>query len=209
MGPCYPFAGNETVHHVSRRITIIQGHPDPGQNHLCHGLADAYRSGAEGAGSEVRTVDVANLTFPLIRSREDFEHGARPPGIQEAQSMIRTSDHLVIVYPLWMGTMPALLKGFLEQVFRYDFTFEPRPGGRYSRKLTGRSARVVVTMGMPVAAYRWYFGAHSLKSLERNVLKFSGIRPVRESLFGNVENASETVRRRWLDRMQRLGAAGR
>ena len=39
-------------------------------------------------------------------------------------------------------------------------------------------------MGMPVLAYRWWFGAHSLKSLERNILKFAGIRPVKESLFG-------------------------
>ena len=120
--------------------------------------------------------------------------------------MIRTSDHLVIVYPLWLGTMPALLKGFLEQVFRYDFAFEPQPNGRFRKHLTGRSARVVVTMGMPVPAYRWWFGAHSLKSLERNILKFSGIRPVRESLFGMVENVSDATRRTWLERMQRLGA---
>lgn len=190
---------------VPRRITIIQGHPDADHGHLCHALADAYRSGAEAAGAEVRTVDVARMSFPMIRNREDFERGTRPPDIQEAQSMIRTSDHLVIVYPLWLGTMPALLKGFLEQVFRYDFAFEPLPGGRYSRKLAGRSARVVVTMGMPVFAYRWYFGAHSLKSLERNVLKFAGIRPVRESLFGNVENASDKTRQRWLAHLHRLG----
>jgi putative NADPH-quinone reductase len=193
---------------VTKRITIIQGHPDTAQEHLCHGLADAYRSGAEGAGHEVRSISVAGLTFPLIRSGQDFEHGERPEAILEAQSMILSSDHLVIVYPLWLGSMPAVLKGFFEQVFRYDFAFEPGPRGSFRKHLVGRSARVVVTMGMPVLAYRWWFGAHSLKSLERNLLKFSGISPVRESLFGSVEDVSDATRRRWLAGMVRHGARG-
>lgn len=193
---------------MSRRITIIQGHPDPGGGHLCNALADAYRAGAEQAGHEVRTIEVATLTFPVIRSAEDFLNGERPAAIREAQSMIRTSDHLVIVYPLWLGTMPALLKAFLEQVFRYDFAFEPQPDGRYRKLLRGRSARVVVTMGMPALAYRYFFGAHSLKSLERNILRFAGIKPVRESLFGAVEAVSDERRQRWLDGMHQLGERG-
>ena len=58
-------------------------------------------------------------------------------------------------------------------------------------------------------AYRWLFRAHSLKSLERNILRFSGIAPVRESLFGMVENVDAAKRARWIDRMRALGAAGR
>ena len=58
-------------------------------------------------------------------------------------------------------------------------------------------------------AYRFYFGAHSLRSLERNILKFAGISPVRASLFGMVENASDARRKGWLDQVTRLGRAGR
>jgi putative NADPH-quinone reductase len=193
---------------MSKRITVIQGHPDPGRNHLCHALAEAYRSGAEAGDFEVRSIVVADLTFPWIRSRSDFETGERPPAIVEAQSVIRSSDHLVIVYPLWHGTQPALLKAFLEQVFRYDFAFEPDARGRYRKLLRGRSARIVVTMGMPALAYRWYFGAHGLKSMERSILKFAGIRPVRETLFGRVEAVTPAERQRWLERMRALGRAG-
>ena len=194
---------------AARVITVVQGHPDAAGGHLCHALAAAYRAGAEGAGFEVTELRVADLEFPLIRSREDFERGERPPCILDAQAAIRASAHLVLVYPLWLGTMPALLKGFLEQVFRYDFAFEPRPGGRFEKKLAGRSARVVVTMGMPALAYRWFYRAHSLRSLERNILKFAGIAPVRESLFGRVEDASAARREEWLSRMRSLGAKGR
>lgn len=192
-----------------KRIVIIQGHPDTATNHLCHGLADAYLEGAESAGHAVRCIRVAELEFPLIRSKQDFENGVPPPSIREAQSAIRAGSHLVLLYPLWHGTLPALLKGFLEQVFRYDFAFEPQGNGRYRKQLKGRSARVVVTMGMPALAYRWYFGAHSLKSLERNILKFSGIAPVRETLFGRVDDVDAGQRSRWLEGMRALGAAGR
>lgn len=190
-------------------ITLIQGHPDPAGGHLCNALADAYRRGAEQAGFEVHAIEVARLDFPLIRNKDDFEHGERPACIREAQAQIQASGHLVLVYPLWLGTLPALLKGFLEQVFRYDFAFEPQDGGRFDRKLVGRSARIVVTMGMPALAYRWFYGAHSLKGIERNILKFAGIRPVRESLFGMVENVDAGKRARWLEQMERLGRDGR
>lgn len=190
-------------------ITLIQGHPDDASPHLCHALADAYRSGAEDAGHTVRHVNVSEIDFPLIRSQHEFEETEPPTCIREAQVAIENSRHIVLVYPLWLGTMPALLKGFLEQVFRYDFAFEPRADGHYERKLTGRSARLVVTMAMPVLAYRGFFRAHGVKSLERNVLKLSGISPVRETLFGRVDTVDDATRRAWLDRVRALGAEGR
>jgi len=66
-----------------------------------------------------------------------------------------------------------------------------------------------VTMGMPALAYRWLYGAHSLKSLERNILKFAGISPVRENLFGLVDAASDAKRRKWLEKIESLGRKGR
>jgi putative NADPH-quinone reductase len=104
--------------------------------------------------------------------------------------------------------VPALLKGFLEQVFRHGFAMEAEPGKIWKKKLKGKSARIVVTMGMPAFFYRWYFGAHSLKSLERNIFRFSGVRPVRTTLIGAVEG-SQARRLHWLEEMHRLGRRGR
>jgi putative NADPH-quinone reductase len=161
-------------------IAIIQGHPDRRGGHLCHALADAYAEGAEAAGHAVRRIEVAALDFPVLRSREDWADGPLPPDLEAAQQAVAWAGHVVIVYPLWLGTMPALLKAFLEQLFRPGFAVAPEGGPKgWSHMLSGRSARVVVTMGMPALVYRWWFRAHSLKSLERNILKFVGIRPVR------------------------------
>jgi putative NADPH-quinone reductase len=194
---------------MARRITIIQGHPDPAGGHLCHALADAYAAGADEAGHAVRRIEVARLDFPLLRSQAEFETGAPSADIRAAQEAIGWGEQLVLVYPLWLGTMPALLKGFLEQTFRPGFAFETRPKDLRAKRLKGRSARIAVTMGMPAFFYRWYFGAHSLKSLERNILGFCGIRPIRASLFGMVEAAADARRQRWLATMRAHGRQAR
>jgi len=62
---------------------------------------------------------------------------------------------------------------------------------------------------MPGWVYRWVFGAHSLKSLERNVLKIAGIKPIRESIYGMVEAASDAKRAGWVSEMQDLGHKAR
>ena len=190
---------------MSRRIAIIQGHPDPRGDRYGHALAKAYAEGATGAGHEVRTIDLARLEFPLLRSREEWDTGAPPDPVRRAQDTIGWADHLVIFYPLWLGTMPALLKAFLEQAFRPGFAIgHGGSGSSWKKLLTGRSARVVVTMGMPALVYRWFFRAHSLKSLERNILGFVGIGPIRETIIGMVEG-SPASRERWLAKLRALG----
>lgn len=74
---------------------------------------------------------------------------------------------------------------------------------RIAPLLKGRSARLIVTMGMPAFFYRLYYRAHSLKSLKRNILEFCGIAPVRASLVGTVEAAGH--RELWLAKVQALG----
>ena len=103
--------------------------------------------------------------------------------------------------------MPALLKGFFEQVFRPGFAHRTDDRG-WQALLKGRSARIVVTMGMPALIYRWYFGAHGLKSLERSILAFVGIKPIRETLIGMMGSASERKRKAWLEKLRALGEGG-
>jgi len=190
-------------------IVIIQGHPDNQTQHLCHALAQAYAQGASDAGHRVETIDIASLEFPLLRSRKDWE-GDLPESLQQPAALMRQADHLVILYPLWLGTMPALLKGFIEQVFRPGIALDDSEEHKWPKKLlTGKSCHIVVTMGMPGFFYRWYYRAHSLKSLERNILKFSGISPVRATLYGLVEGVKDQRRKAWLDEMQKLGRLAR
>jgi putative NADPH-quinone reductase len=191
---------------MSTQILLIQGHPDPAGGHLGHALADAYATGAREAGHELRTLTVTQLDFPLLRSQKDWHAGELPPALAPAQEAIRWADHLVFFFPLWLGGMPALLKGFLEQVARPGFAFNEQAGNPLGQKLLkGRSARLVVTMGMPALVYRYYFRAHSVKALERNILGFVGIAPIHETLIGLVDAMDDKARAKWFDRLRALG----
>ena len=192
-----------------KRILIIQGHPDTGGRHLNHALADAYAQGAIDGGHEIRRIDVGALDFPVLRSKAEWDAGALPPALVPAQEAISWAEHLVLFFPLWLGGMPALLKAFLEQVARPGFAIAPSEAGSIGKKLLGgRSARIVATMGMPALVYRWYFRAHSLKALERNILGFVGIAPIHETLVGSVEGLGEDERRQWLERLGKHGRKG-
>lgn len=197
------------MNNSEHRILVIQGHPDPDTGRYCQALSRAYREGAGAAGHAVREVRLADLDFPLLRSKHDFDHGIPPEAIFAVQEDVRWASHLVIIFPLWLGDIPALLKGLLEQVFRPGFAMQPPAAGQgWKKLLKGRSARLVITMGMPAFVYRWYFGAHAEKLLRRNILGFVGIAPVRRSLIGMVEG-SPRRRERWLARMRELGQRAR
>lgn len=151
---------------------------------------------------------MGELDLPCLASRQAWEGETVSPLVRGCQQDVDWADHLVMIYPLWLGDVPAKLKAFLEQVFRPSFAFDLAKGPMAGR-LKGRSARIVVTMGMPAALYRLWFGAHSVKSLQMNILGLCGIRPVRTSLVGMVESDKPGPRRAWLERLDRLGSAGR
>ncbi|ETX14166.1 dehydrogenase [Roseivivax halodurans JCM 10272] len=188
-------------------ILIVNGHPDGAEAHFCGALADAYAESARKAGHAVARIDVADDAVGFIHSKSEWTNGDPPDFVTAAQKAILAADHIVFVYPLWLGTMPAKLKAWLEQVLRPDF-IGMSEGVTFPKGLAGRSARIVVTMGMPAPFYRLWYGAHSLRSFDRNILHFVGIKPVRWTLFGMVEGSAK-ARRRGLSRMAALGRAGR
>lgn len=193
---------------MPRRVLVIVGHPDSNSKRLCRALADSYAEGARSAGHQVSRVDIATLDFPLLRTMEEFQSGTVPPSLAEAARAIVWAEHIAFFFPLWLGTMPALLKAFLEQVMRPGTAFaypSAGEGGLPKTLLTGRSARVVVTMGMPTLFYRlWYLG-HGIAGMRRNILNFVGISPVRETLFGRVEAGADARRKKWIAAMHALG----
>ncbi|MBV5288189.1 MAG: NAD(P)H-dependent oxidoreductase [Methyloversatilis discipulorum] len=188
------------------RIVVIQGHPEsrPG---LLRALADSYVAAAREAGHTVSVIDVSQLSFPLLRSKAEWSAPAEGD-IAKAQALIAEAEHLVVFFPIWLGTLPAVLKAFFEQVFRPGFAIgEGRGRNPFTRLLTGRSARLVVTMGMPAWLFRTFYLAHGVKSFKRNILHFVGIQPVRSTLIGSVDAMNDAGRARWHARMQRLGRA--
>ena len=139
---------------MARNIVVIDGHPDPSAERYCHALAEAYVEGARAGGHSASRIALADLDVAVLRTAEDWRSGEPAPDIRDVQQAIAAADHVVIVYPLWLGSMPALLKAFFEQAFRPGFAVKPEMGLRPGL-LTAKSARIVVTMGMPASRMIW------------------------------------------------------
>jgi putative NADPH-quinone reductase len=167
--------------------------------------ADAYADAAAQAGHSVSHFEIAGIEFPLLRTQEEFNSGTPPASLKPAVDAVVAADHIVLIFPLWLGTMPALVKAFLEQVMRPGVAFSCKKYGA-KKLLAGRSAHIVVTMGMPAWLYQTFFCSHRVRGLRRSVFKFAGLSPVRATMFGMVENASEATKSRWLGIMRKYGA---
>jgi len=192
---------------MTRRILVIHGHPDTRPERFCATLSAAYVESALAKGHEVRRIDVGALNIPFLIRFEDFQVAPADAGILKAQQDIAWAEHLVFVHPLWLGAAPAMLKAFLERVACGGFGFDSGTAGNPHRGLAGKSARIIVTMGMPALAYRVVFGGFGIRAFARGILRISGVRPVRLTYFGGIE-LSERHRDRCLAKVRRMAAAG-
>lgn len=187
-----------------KKVLIIQGNPD--KESFCHALAESYKKGALGSKADVKEIKIGEIEFnPNLRfgykKRVELEEG-----LIESQHLIKWADHLVFVYPTWWGTMPALLKGFIDRVFLPGFGFQYRDDSVWWDKLLkGKSARLIVTMDTPPWYFRLIYGQPGHKAMKKSTLGFCGIKPVRISSIGPVKSSKKRKRTNWLNRAQKLG----
>ena len=112
----------------------------------------------------------------------------------------------MFVYPIWWGTIPALLKGFIERTFLPGFAVNFHEHSIWWDKLlTGKSARLIVTLNTPSWYYRWVLGQPGHKTMKKTILEFSGVKPVRITEIGPVKGSTEEQRKGWMGRIKELG----
>jgi NAD(P)H dehydrogenase (quinone) len=187
------------------KIAIIVGHAQP--DSLCEALGEAYRRGAERGGHEAKIFVLGRMNFDPILRKGYVHVQPLEPDLMAAYDAMCGADHWVFVFPLMCGDMPAILKGFIERVLQPDLITRQKTEHEMNwRIFQNKSARIIMTMGMPVTVYRFWYGAHAVKLLRRNILHFIGVKPVRETLFGMVGTSSIDERARWLREVESLGA---
>lgn len=187
-----------------KKVVVVLGHAG---DSFCAALAQAYCETAGQAGHEVRLLALAALRFdPVLRGGYRAEQDLEPD-LLAAQETLRWADHLVFVYPIWWGGLPALLKGFLDRVLLPGFAFRYEKGKAFPTPLLrGRTAHLVVTMDTPPWYFRWIHQAPGIRQMKRNTLAFCGVRPVGTLALGTVRNASPGRREAWLGHVRRLAA---
>jgi putative NADPH-quinone reductase len=187
-----------------KSILIINAHPR--KESFCSALAQNYKTGAERAGSEVNLVNLTDLEFDPILKTKNEQHPDLEPDILKVQELIKKAGHLVFVYPNWWGTYPALLKAFFDRFFTSGFAFRYSKNSRMPQKLlSGRSARVIVTMDTPLWYYHLGYRSPGHTSIKRSVLGLCGITPVKFTVFTPVRNSSPEKRNNWLKKVEDIG----
>ena len=188
---------------MSKKILVILGQPQ--RRSYGGALAQAYIEGAREAGAEVKEMFLGDLQFNACANASQPPAGLEPD-LQRAQEAIRWADHLVFVYPIWWGTIPALLKGFIERAFTEGFAVKFRDDSPWwDRLLKGRSARLIVTMNTPSFIYRWMFGRPGHNTMKKTILEFCGVKPVRITEIGPVRNSTDAKRQKWLVQVREIG----
>ncbi|MFK8329694.1 NAD(P)H-dependent oxidoreductase [Pseudomonas sp. BJa5] len=191
---------------MSKRILVLLGHPS--NRSFCAALAAAYVGGARTVGHDVQVLEIGALQFdPVLRS--GYQH-RQPlePDLLHAQALIDWAEHLVFVFPIWWGGIPALLKGFLDRVLLPGFAFKYHSDSIFpQRLLKGRSADLLVCMDTPPWYYRWVQRMPALEQMRRTTLSFCGIRPQKTLTFGPIISSSATQRDKWLRRAHKLATA--
>jgi NAD(P)H dehydrogenase (quinone) len=182
---------------MNKRILVILGHPAKAS--FCEALANSYVKGARAAGNEVQLIALSNLSFDPILHNGYATIQELEPDLVAAQTAITWAQHLVFVYPIWWGAIPALLKGFVDRVFLPGFAFKYRDGSAFwDRLLSGRTAHLLVTMDTPPWYFRWVFRMPGHNQMRRSILEYCGIRPVTISNFSPIKRSSQQQRDKWL-----------
>lgn len=194
-----------------KKIVLLLGHPDAGQT-LSGELSLLYEASAKKAGHEVRSFRLGQMSFDPILHRGYKVVQELEPDLKELQEAIRWCDHLVVIYPNWWCTMPALLKGLFDRIWLPGFAFNMRktrqdaPATGWYKRLKGRSARVIVLSGTRPFFIWLLFGDYT-NEIKNGVLWFAGFK-TRVSHFGPTDHAPEWRRQQWRRTVARLGKLG-
>lgn len=189
---------------MSKRIGIVVGHPD--KESFNFALAKAYKIGAKKSGAEVREIIIRDLNFnPNLqfgyRKRTELE-----PDLISSQEILKWADHIVWIYPVWWGSVPAIMKGFLDRVLLPGFAFKKREGSVWWDKyFIGKTARLICTMDQPTWFYRLINRSPSHKAMKKLTLNFIGVKSVKITSIGPMRLSKDEFRGKWLKKIEQLG----
>lgn len=179
-----------------KKILVLLGHPD--KETLNGSLADAYESAAKVAGHEVRRKNIGDLHFDPMLHKGYKVIQELEPDLKELQDDFRWAEHVVIIYPLWWSSMPALMKGLFDRIWlpAFAFRFIKAPDGKstmgWNKLLKGKTCRVIVTLKNFPIMERFMFGDYTAE-LVHAILRFAGFK-VKLTEIGNAERMPDRAK---------------
>lgn len=190
----------------AKKIVIICGNPD--KETFTGSVLDTYQIAAEDAGHTVRRFNLGDLNFDPILHKGYKEIQPLEPDLITLQEAITECDHLVIGYPNWWCTMPALLKGLFDRFWLPGFAFNiNKLTKKVEKHLTGKTARVYILSGTHSPFKTWWQFGDFTNEIQYGILEFAGIK-TQVTAFGPTERVDEKRRNSWLKEVAGQGKSG-
>jgi putative NADPH-quinone reductase len=189
-----------------KKILLINGHPDAESFNFA--LVAAYKKGLAETGAEIQEITIKDLNFNLNLSYGYRKRTELEPDLLAAQEKIKWANHLVWFYPVWWGSYPAIMKGFIDRVFLPGFAFKKRENSVWWDKLLqNKSAHIIATLDQPAWYYWLVYRQPSTNALKKLTLQFCGIHPVKVTSIGPIRLSKESYRNNWLSKIEKFGRA--
>lgn len=199
---CY----TSTIMPETKKILVLLGHPD--KDTYSGQIADRYESAARAAGHEVSRLNIGEMQFDPILHKGYKEIQVLEPDLMDFQEKVRAADHLVIIYPNWWCTMPAILKGLFDRVWLPGFAFNfDKVTKKVVQRLAGKTARVVIVAGTHSPFQTWWKFGDFTNEIQFGILEFAGI-DTKVTAFGPCDKVDNVCREDWLTEIDSLAAKG-
>jgi NAD(P)H dehydrogenase (quinone) len=190
---------------MSKRILILAGSPK--KDSFTNYLAETYASSAKKT-HDVRLLKISEMEFNSNLSGGYAEEHPFEDSLKSFQDSLEWCEHFVVFTPIWLGSLPAKLKGLIDRTFLPGFAFQYEKGKSIPKKLLlGRTARIITTMDTPPWYYYLVQGAPAIKQLRIATLKFVGFNSVKSKMIGPIINSTKESRSKWVNDVSKLGYA--
>jgi NAD(P)H dehydrogenase (quinone) len=181
-----------------KKVLVVNGHPFEGS--FVSALFSGYVDNLDGNKFHVKTLELGKMEFdPVLR----FGYSQKMPecnAIKTAQEYIKWSDHIVFFYPVWWGTMPSLLQGWIERVLTPGFAYN-MDGFKVKKHLKGKTAQLVLTCDGP-ALYQRLIPNAPVRLMRKHILGICGIKLEGAKILGKASFPnSEKARKKFLEQI--------
>lgn len=191
---------------MKKKILVLLGHPD--SDTFSGKIAEAYMRGAKEGGHKAVDVRIGDLSFDPILHKGYKEIQELEPDLVDLQKAIKKADHIVIVYPNWWASMPAILKGMFDRMWLPGFAFNFDKKTRMPiQRLSGKTARVIILSGSHSPFMMWMKYGDYTNEITRGILGFAGIKP-KVTALGPCERQSDHAHNQWIAQIEELGRGG-
>jgi len=186
-----------------KNILVINANPK--SNSLCKALASEYSKSAS-MNHNVKTIHISKMDFQLDLSEGYDKVQELEADLVEFQKSVNWAEHIVIVTPVWWGTVPAKFKGIIDRTFLSGFAFKYEKGKSIPKKLLkGKTSELIITLDTPTFWYKWFQGNPIVRHLKNTILDFSGIKNINTIFFGPVINSKDKQINNWLRKSSTRG----